>query len=589
MSVVRVAIPLLKGKRRFFLEKGRPWSLVEHVMLAALAIKPRTVNELVTSGDLPRRLVLEALIRLMRAGWVVLQQESKGVVFSATPAGKVVVGDEELPQISKVTNRWMNFVIDKLTGTIYRSRELPFLEKHVVAQRAEREPLVWLDPREVEAFDDTTGVLAALFDDDEKFVSVEPSSERMVERYAIASVRNGAVEGLPARAPEELFELVLSAARSAPPKPAGPQSPRVPSGQGISIANKTAEVPFDAIFRSGDIILGGPAHREALHQAIERARHRVIIHSTFITQNGFEAIRSLLNDAVARGAIIDVLWGQDDDKTDAVTTAKIVSKLRDEIDREGMSSALRVHRFSTRSHAKLLVCDDGRAERMFAIIGSCNWLSSNFQNYEASVRFSDPKVVATILEQLADLSRGHDRHWTDLTSEMARLAAEAQRQRPPSGSKAKVAIVLGPQHAQFGRMARDEAVRRIFVTSHKLGAATRTAVIVPAITAVQKKNIDVKVYYGAGAVDASTNTALTQSTAHEGPNVQLIEEPRLHAKILAWDDDNLLITSQNWLSADPGDSKLRKEIGVFIQAQGIAREVINDFEAGRIAKPQASS
>ncbi|WP_233828878.1 phospholipase D-like domain-containing protein [Paraburkholderia sp. ZP32-5] len=589
MSVVRVAIPLLKGKRRFFLEKGRPWSLVEHVMLAALAIKPRTVDELAISGDLPRRLVLEALIRLMRAGWVVLQQESKGVVFSATPAGKEVVGDEELPQISKVTNRWMNFVIDKITGTIYRSRELPFLEKHLVTQRAEREPLVWLEPREVEAFDDTTGVLAALFDDDEKFVSVEPSSERMVERFAIASVRNDAVEGLPARAPDELFELVRNAARSAPIKPAGSQSPRIPSGQGVSISNRAAEIPFDAIFRSGDLVLGGQAHKEALHQALDRARHRIIIHSTFITQSGFETIRSLLNGAVARGAIIDVLWGQDDDKADTVTSAMIVTKLRDEIDREGMSSALRVHRFSTRSHAKLLVCDDGRADRMFAIVGSCNWLSSNFQNYEASVRFADPQVVATILEQLADLSRGHDRHWTELTSEMARLAAEARRQRPPSGSKAKVAIVLGPQHAQFGRLARDEAVSRIFVTSHKLGAAIRTAVIVPAITAVEEKNIDVKVYYGVGAADASTNAALTQSGARDGLNVQLIEEPRLHAKILAWDDDSVLITSQNWLSADPGDSKLRKEIGVYVRAQGVARDVIDNFEASRVAKVQANS
>ena len=36
MSVVRVAIPMLRGKRRFHIDKGRPWSIVEHVVLAAL-------------------------------------------------------------------------------------------------------------------------------------------------------------------------------------------------------------------------------------------------------------------------------------------------------------------------------------------------------------------------------------------------------------------------------------------------------------------------------------------------------------------------------------------------------------------------
>jgi hypothetical protein len=50
MSVVRVAIPLVKGKRRFFLAKGRPWSLVEHVFLAALAVNPRTVDDLAAAG-----------------------------------------------------------------------------------------------------------------------------------------------------------------------------------------------------------------------------------------------------------------------------------------------------------------------------------------------------------------------------------------------------------------------------------------------------------------------------------------------------------------------------------------------------------
>jgi hypothetical protein len=51
MNLVRVAVPLLKGKRRFFLAKGRPWSLVEHVFLAALVAKPRTVDELAAAGD----------------------------------------------------------------------------------------------------------------------------------------------------------------------------------------------------------------------------------------------------------------------------------------------------------------------------------------------------------------------------------------------------------------------------------------------------------------------------------------------------------------------------------------------------------
>lgn len=583
MSVVRVAIPLVKGKRRFFLAKGRPWSLVEHVFLAALDAKSRTVDELAAAGNVPRRLVLEALIRLMRAGWVDLLEEPKGVVFSISRAGRNVVDDAELPQVTKTMSRWMNFVIDRLTGTLYRSRELPFFEKHVVQERAERERLVWLRPRDIDTFDDTTGVLAALFDPDEKFMGIDPSGEKMVERWAVVTVRHGHVDGLPRRAPKELVELVKKAAKDAPPIPVGPTSPQVDPGKPTAFVDREVPAEIDCVFKHSDLVLGAKAHEETLLDAIKRARQRVIIHSTFISQAAFAAVRPHLHDAVKRGAIVDILWGEDDDKTDVVGTLQAVDQIREQVQADGLQGSFRVHRFSTRSHAKILCSDDGKG-RLSAIVGSCNWLSSGFHSYEASARFGDGRVVGAILEQIADLTRGLDRHWTELTSEMAQLAAEVRGQRPPTGAKAKVWIVLGPQHAQFVRLARNSASKRMFVTSHRLGAATRVAVIVPAVAAVRRRGtIDVNIYYGTQTAPVNTAKAaqLTYDARQEGVLLRPVLEPRLHAKMLAWDDDNLLVTSQNWLSADPSDSSLRREIGVMIQASGVARLAIEDFEASR--------
>lgn len=582
MSVVRVAIPLVKGKRRFFLAKGRPWSLVEHVFLAALAGKPRTVDDLAAAGNVPRRLVLEALIRLMRAGWVDLLQEPKGVVFSISKAGREVVDDEELPQVTRTMSRWMNFVIDRLTGTLYRSRELPFFERHVVQERAGRERLVWLRPREIDTFDDTTGVLAALFDPDEKFVGIEPSPEKMVERWAVATVRQGYVDGLPRRAPRELFDLVKAAAKSAPSQPIGQNSPYHDPGKAPAFVDRETPAAIDCLFRYNDLILGGNAHEEALLDAIKRCRQRLIIHSTFISAEAFSNTRPHLVEAVKRGAVVDVLWGEDDDKTGIVSTLTAVDEIRARIHADGLHGSFRVHRFSTRSHAKILCADDGKG-RLSVIVGSCNWLSSGFRSYEASARFSDGRVVAAVLEQVADLTRGLDRHWTDLTSEVAQLADEVRGQRPPPGVKGKVTIVLGPQHARFARLARDSASKRMFVTSHRLGAATRPAVIVPAIAAVRDRGIEVKIYYGTQTKPVTTTKAaqLMAGAGEEGVALLPVIEPRLHAKMLAWDDDNLLVTSQNWLSADPSDSSLRREIGVLIQANGVARQAIDDFEATR--------
>lgn len=146
-----------------------------------------------------------------------------------------------------------------------------------------------------------------------------------------------------------------------------------------------------------------------------------------------------------------------------------------------------------------------------------------------------------------------------------------------------MALVLGPQHAGFVRLARDTATRRLFVTSHRLGAATGPVVVVPAIEAVRRRGINVDVYYGTptGHKSGTDAARMTVLAAQDGVVIRPVREPRLHAKILAWDDDFLLVTSQNWLSADPGDASLRREIGIFVNARGAARTTIERFEAIR--------
>jgi cardiolipin synthase A/B len=59
--------------------------------------------------------------------------------------------------------------------------------------------------------------------------------------------------------------------------------------------------------------------------------------------------------------------------------------------------------------------------------------------------------------------------------------------------------------------------------------------------------------------------------------IEPIFQPKVHAKVLAWDNDFVLISSQNWLSADPGENYPRKEIGVFLRAPGVARRLIDKF------------
>jgi cardiolipin synthase A/B len=308
-DLVRVAIPVLRGKRRFHLDKGRPWSIVEHIILAAIAESPKTAAQLAVEGDLHRRLVIEVIIRLMRAGWVELDQVADAITFNISAAGKVAAGLSELPDTPKRITRWMNFVIDQLTGTLYRNRELPFYEKHTIADRSSNERLVWMEPLNIEINDSVGALIATLFSDDERFVSMDWAGDRLVDRFALVSVRGDRVEGLPSRAPLELKEMVIEAGRKAAARSVGTESTRYRPPPAPRQFRERPEDIQSIIFQPSDLIFGGEAHEAALDGVIKKARHRIIIHSTFIATDKFDARKPLLIDAVRRGVKIDIMWG----------------------------------------------------------------------------------------------------------------------------------------------------------------------------------------------------------------------------------------------------------------------------------------
>jgi cardiolipin synthase len=100
------------------------------------------------------------------------------------------------------------------------------------------------------------------------------------------------------------------------------------------------------------------------------------------------------------------------------------------------------------------------------------------------------------------------------------------------------------------------------------------------MAAARSKDINVQVYFGQPSEtgDGKKAAVLTMEAKDVGVRIAPVFEPKVHAKVLAWDDDFVIITSQNWLSADPGEGHLRREIGVYLKAPGIARRFIDKFK-----------
>ena len=425
MTVVRVAIPVFRGKRRFHLLKGRPWSPVEHLILQAVATEPRTAATLAEQSALSKGLVIEVLICLMRADWVEMSARTAGTFFRATSRGRENAFLDELPSFPNPVTRWMTFVVDRVTGTTFRGRELPIFEMHVVRQREEKEHIVWLEPSPDLYRENLRAVFSALLEEDEKIVGVDAAGDRLAERYALVLVRNGKPEGLPKSA-TLLERAVIEAANKGIliPHSMGPVT--IKASVAPRRIDEGAPTPKQIAFQSSDLILGGDAHKAAFVNVFKKARERIVIHSTFVSRDSLEFAMPHILDAGRRGVRVDILWGESEDKPEVAKTRELLAVARAQLSAISLDNLVAIHPFSTNSHAKLIVSDDSQIGRDIAIVGSCNWLYSTFSSFDASARLRDPTIVADVIDVLSDISRGGDRLWKPLSINLAELAREVR-------------------------------------------------------------------------------------------------------------------------------------------------------------------
>lgn len=383
-----VLIPVFHGALYVRVDKGERWSDIEHLLLIALTNDQYTISELTELGRLPAALVSEAIVRLMRAGWVELLETNDRICFRASAGGRLVVQRDSLPGIPREASRTLRFVIDRLTGAIFPSKELPPM-KEIKAQQmmASSNPPILLSPTifDHELPGDIELLANLMLDPDEEFITYNAARSWMDSGwYAKVSVTGQDVEGLPKVGASHLREIIVAKAGS---------PSQEPGRRHVSPVMVSSDIPawslHEVEFTKDDIFVGGHEQEALLRTTLEHASRRVIIHSTFIQVDKLSNQIEYLKTAVRRGARVDLLW----DKPDGNEAGKKLRKCRELLEEHGLNRQVHLHGFPTYSHAKLLFADDGHGE-YFAVIGSCNWLYSGFESVEASVRLRSPQLLA---------------------------------------------------------------------------------------------------------------------------------------------------------------------------------------------------
>lgn len=574
-NAVRVAVPVKLARLRVWVDKGRHWSGVDRLILWALAVEPSTAGELAKVARIPARLITEIILRMMRFGWVELAAAPNGASFRATEAGREVVETfETLPPVTRRVARRISFAMEPFAWRAYSLRDLkPYRLSEIEAIEREHDVrrLVidggWGRLSSLDLYAAADQVLA----DDEELSSVDYSASDTVDQFALFTVIDNSIKGLPQDSAEQLIAAIRRAAKGK--RPGTPMTIKPPrrSAASATVGTSLRIVPI----QPDDIVLSGQDHRDRLIEILRKARSRLIMHSTFLRESAFVELQEEFGKAAKRGVQIDIFWGADSNENDRKANLEAAIAINHRITADqNLRGRARVHLYTTRSHAKLLIADaTGHGIGEFvAVVGSCNWLYSGFNRVETSVVLRHPHAVARVAQEFSELIFNIATS-SDAASDLTSLARTLRTHAAPDG-EAELQLVRGDEHAGLMRRAREAATKSIMVGGDRLGLAAEARTIIPMMAAAKRSVQGILCYSKpSGPVTKQDAKDLAALAASAGVRLVQIHDRELHGKFLLWDDDHLVITSLNWSSADTSADAPLGEIGLYIKSPGLAANV----------------
>jgi hypothetical protein len=301
-----------------------------------------------------------------------------------------------------------------------------------------------------------------------------------------------------------------------------------------------------------------------------------ILHSCFLDPKTISAVLGDLETAARRGVQIDLLWGLRADPEDP-RSLRTVTEIEQVLDRlpSTLRSRVRLSPMSSGSHAKTLLYDSARTGEWEAVIGSCNFLSTNFDVIEISQRSRSRRIAMQLLGRLIAAQQPASGGWSPVARRLARIWDELRhrvRVKSEIGSHA-LRLVADEDHYACVTTARDDALRSIIIGCDLYGVAAETSVLVP-MTRAAELGRKVRLFYRRPSRFIAQKGRVPDPEEVKARGYSIEQIRNLHGKFLTWDDNALVVTSFNWLSTVVANTRARgAELGIMSMGPDL-REIL---------------
>jgi phosphatidylserine/phosphatidylglycerophosphate/cardiolipin synthase-like enzyme len=560
---VRVAVPVAVFGVSYEVRAGRPYSSFERLVLKAVVEGTTRLQDLEGIFGVHRRVLVEAVVTLVHAGWIALGGIEGDLV--ATPAGRRATAETtpstvtvHRPPPARVLMEQFHGELVPASATSYRVLPPEARDEVLVVPRKTHRPT--LEPGEVQyLLPHRSGEWVSWIDPDIQLMS---SGIHFV--VAEIDTERGVVHNLP----DPFLRAIEPALTQA-------------YGHGIVLRRADLSDTPDSEVRgrnawyadvaADSLIVGATDHAAIIDKAFDTATSRVVVASAFLGDRAATRLAPKVAGALLRGVDVDLVWGYEGEAPTSDARARLRAAEEQAKSLRG-TGTLSINERPAGSHMKVLLWDDGNTWN--TVLGSFNWLSAHAsaEDVDISLKVKSPGVGAAVLRHLADTWAQVDstgarvaRTWSALAG---RLESDESTTTPSADAK-RLSLVYGRSHELELRNALRNSQQRLVISSHKMGSVGVARL--GAGEGRQRPDSFRGVVIVAELLDNLSVEAARAACDRAG--LTLLHRA-IHGKVLV-SDETVLVGSYNFLSADiEGTGSRIKELSLKVEHPGLPSNVL---------------
>lgn len=611
-----VAFPFKYSRAKFCIRKLSDWGVIDYIFLKELSFKNYSLQELCSYSNLEKQIVVQILIPMMKMGWIELLTNNSDFYFVITELGKAACQENKLPDKEEEYERNRDFLIDFNNNYygIQKLRLIPEVVVRVNELRKTQNNFIKFEISESEVYPNYNLMYKAVEFNNEKIITILDDFH-----YGINDIKYILFDIHYDRNKKQIFfhdeELVSKFSKEVKDAISQINFSEIKNKKSIKTKYHLTQFNFNSDYKfeidnnSLEMVLGAKAHQDSVVNLIKESDEYLIIHSTFIGRwciknknNEYTNVFNELKLALKRNVNIYILWGKDEpdefddnfekSKLEILDIEDLLNEFNNECIKEGILNTINFNNFSkTGSHTKFIISKSSKEAKLF--FSSCNFLYTEYLRFESALLITDNNFIKNFLCIAADISSGKDLHSGSVRNDFIQFSKEIPDNIILSTDKIKVNLVLKYQHYDYIDLAKKTCRNRLYILSDKLNdVASR-----PIADALKNSSFKKYAFFSQRSENFTPEMEkiFTQNLLKPPINISLklhypknhLETGRAskknHSKVLAWDNNHILITSLNWLSSNASKTSsstdIYHEMGIYVEQRDIAKKFINTFNS----------